>query len=570
MACVEKLPHKECGSSKGLQVYYNEKNENYTGYCHSCSTFIPDPYPGLEKGEKPKVKVKTEEEILLEVQEIRQLPVVSTKYRSIPAKFYASWGVRQSLSEFDGKTPFAIYYGYTKGKKLLGWKTRMLARKQFWSVGATKEADPYGWIQARKRGGKRVYITEGEQDAIALDYILQLYDSKGKFSKRRHAIISLPNGVDSVPRTLRLCKKAGWKDIVLVIDNDGPGKEAIKKAQKLLPDIMMVDMPLNCKDANDAAVAGPESMSVMAQNCLFNIHKPPIKGVIQVSDVIKKAMVPKVMGLSYPHPDLTEMAYGQRFAECVAVGAGVGLGKTLLAHEWSAHNMMVHNMASFMILLEEQNEDSLLNVAGKIDSIPYHVPNVPFDVDKKYATMEALEGKLFLWESDADQYLRFDMDEIINAIRFNVAEFGVKFVYIDNMTRLVDHLEPSEANTFINKYSSELEGLSVQLDIHIDVFSHLNNTGKINHEAGGSVRASQFTGSRGLMRSFPMMIGFERNKHAEEDASKSYINILKNRKYGNEGLIKTQYSPRTGRLLESEWEGKGFLESTGGYKHEKS
>lgn len=573
MVCVVKIhhDHPNCEhegkpDKKNMQVFYNEKYDNYSGYCFSCGHLEKQLY---QEGEKPEVKEKTEEEIYQEIQEVRELPVLARKYREIPAKFYAKWGVREGLSEYDGKTPFAIYYGYVKDGKLTGWKVRMLSKKAFWSVGNTKDSDPFGWMQARKIGGKRLYIVEGEQDAIALDYILTSYDEKSKFKGRKHAIVSLPGGVDTVARTLKMARKVGWKEIVMVLDNDGAGKNALKKAQKLLPDVLTVDMPLNCKDANDAVKAGPESMATLAKNCLFNTHKPPIKGVIKVSDVLQQAMIPKVMGLSYPHEKLTQMAYGQRFGECVAIGAGVGLGKTLLAHEWSAHNMTVHNMPVFMVLLEEQNPDSLLNVAGKIDSIPYHVPNIQFDPDRKYATMEALSDKLYLWESDADQYLRFDMDEIIKAIRFNVEEFGVKFVYIDNMTRLIDHLEPSDANIFINKYASELEGLSVQLDIHIDVFSHLNNTGSINHESGGSVRASQFTGSRGLMRSFPMMMGFERNKHAEENASKSYINILKNRKFGNEGLIKTQYYPHTGKLVENEWEGKGFLESTGGYEKEK-
>jgi len=241
----------------------------------------------------------------------------------------------------------------------------------------------------------------------------------------------------------------------------------------------------------------------------------------------------------------------------MALGAGVGLGKTLIAHEITAHNIIQHDTPSFMVLLEEENVNSLRNVAGKIDSIPYHKPDAEYDMEQYRATAEALQGKLLLWESDADQHLRFDIDEIITAIRFNVAEFGVKFVTVDNMTRLVDHLTSRDANEFINKYASELEALSVQLDIHIDVYSHLNTPKHgVPHEKGGEVMANQFTGSRGLMRSFPVMAGFERNKHADGSmASRSYISIIKNRKYGNEGKIKTQYFPETGRLLQNEWVG---------------
>ena len=213
-----------------------------------------------------------------------------------------------------------------------------------------------------------------------------------------------------------------------------------------------------------------------------------------------------------------------------------------------------------MVLLEEQNHETLWNVCGKIDCIPYHKPEVAKMHWEQYLdTSRGLDGQLFLWESESNIDNRFDIDEIVKAIRFNSLEFGVRFHVIDNMTRLVDHLTSNEANEFINRWSSEIANLATELDIHIDVFSHLNapkEKGAVDHESGGEVRASQFTGSRGIMRSFPLMLGFERNKHAEGGkASNSFISAVKNRKYGGEGRIKTQYQPKTGKLLEFNWEG---------------
>ncbi|MNY28280.1 hypothetical protein D3C86_1622430 [compost metagenome] len=137
-------------------------------------------------------------------------------------------------------------------------------------------------------------------------------------------------------------------------------------------------------------------------------------------------------------------------------------------------------------------------------------------------------------------------------------EYGVRFHVIDNITRLVDHLSSAEANEFINKWSSEIANLASELKIHIDMYSHLNTPkGKDSkdHESGGEVLASQFTGSRGIMRSFPVLMGFERNKHADGDRkSNSFISCIKNRKYGGEGKIKTQYQS-TGRLVSYDWDG---------------
>jgi len=563
MPCVNtprvQCPECETGVLKA-QVFYNEDYDSYSAYCFIHAKLITDPY---SKGERPKVVIKTPEELLADIQEIKELPLAPTAFRGIPASIFRKWGVRQAVSEFDGKTPYAMYFGYTKDSNLVGWKAALMSKKSMWSVGNTKGADPFGWERALKVGGKRIYITEGEYDTIALDYALTLVHAKTKFKDRKYAIISLPGGVDTVARVMKLISEKGlWSEIVLAFDADGPGKGAVKEAQKLNPEVLVAPMPPGCKDANDAIQN--KLIKELVSNCLWNVRKPPIKGVIQVSDVIDRAKELPVMGLSYPHAELTEMVYGQRFGEACAIGAGVGLGKTLLAHEWAAHNMMVHDVPCFAILLEEGNVDTLRNIAGKIDSIPYHKPGQEFDMDQYMSTVESLDRKLYMWQDNGDQHLRFDMEEIMKAIRYNVAEYGTRFIYIDNMTRLVDHLSASDANEFINRYSSEIENLATQLDIHIDVFSHLNAPYRATaHEDGGTVRLYQFTGSKGLMRSFPVMMGFERNKSAETkaDQSKSIINVLKNRKYGGEGLIKTQYYPDTGRLLTNSWMDGDFLES---------
>ena len=550
-------PECEEGKKKA-QVFYNEEYDSYSAYCFVHSKLIKNPY-GSEK--PPAPKVKSPEDIAGEIREIKELPVLDFKFRDIPAAVYRSWGVRLAKSEEDGKTPFAVYYPYTFETKLIGWKARNIVRKAFWAVGSTKGADPFGWNKAMKAGGRKIYITEGEQDAIALDYALTLVQSKTKFKGTKNAIISLPSGVDSVARTLKLVGEQNWKEVVLVFDTDEAGQEAVKAAQKINRDVLVGTMPFGCKDANEAVSKG--LIKELFQGVYWDAKKPPIKGVVQVSDIIGKVTEKPVMGLSYPMADLTKMTYGQNMGEVVGIGAGVSLGKTLLMHEFGAHNIIVHDAPIFVVALEESNQDTLRNIAGKIDSTPYHRPDAVYDMDKFMSTANSLQGKLLMWGSDEDQGMRFDIEEIIKAIRFNVAEYGVRFVDIDNMTCLIDHLSPAEGNEFINKYSSELAGLAAQLEINIKVFSHLNKPYKgQDHESGGKALLSQFTGSRGMMRAFPSMLAFERNKHAKGlDSSKSAVVGLKFRKYGGERAVKTRYIPETGRLIEDLWSGDNILET---------
>ena len=117
---------------------------------------------------------------------------------------------------------------------------------------------------------------------------------------------------------------------------------------------------------------------------------------------------------------------------------------------------------------------------------------------------------------------------------------------------MVSHLTPSEINTEIARLSSELSGMCQELNFTCFVFSHLNPpSGGKSHEEGSPVKEVQFTGSRALMRYAQIILGFERNKHADGDLKNiSRIRLLKDRNYGNTGCISCKYDIDTGKLDE--------------------
>ncbi|MFW3388124.1 UNVERIFIED_CONTAM: hypothetical protein RF648_19230, partial [Kocuria sp. CPCC 205274] len=129
---------------------------------------------------------------------------------------------------------------------------------------------------------------------------------------------------------------------------------------------------------------------------------------------------------------------------------------------------------------------------------------------------------------------------------------GVKVIFLDNVTCLVSHLTATEINSEISTIGSELAAMCNELGFTCFVFSHLNppKTGA-PHEEGGAVQEAQFTGSRALMRFSQLMLGFERNKQAEDlNKNLSQIRLLKDRNFGQSGTIGTEYNPVTGRLTE--------------------
>ena len=504
MATVTRIKHEvpHCTSEKGMQVFYDDAKNLFTGYCFSCASrgleaYVKDPY----NGGKPSVTIKrkTEDEVNEEIQEVRNLKSPTFEHRNIDPAYFAKAGIKLAYSEYDGKTPFTFNFPYTFEGKLIGYKAIMIDKKAMWSIGDIKGADLFNWEIAKKQNVKRLYVTEGEWDCRALEQMLEAHAKKRGSTYNKFSVVSLPHGVGSAVTTLGRMRKEIEKfftEVVLAFDNDEAGKKA-----------------------------------------------------------------PPQPGLTYPWEPLTAMNCTQRMGEATCTGAGIGVGKTALSHMKAAHNIKVHGEKVFSVLLEERNVTTLQNVAGKIDGRLYHVPSEHTTHREQYLeTAYGLEGSLFLWESEGQAANhRFDIEEIVKAIRYNAMEYGVRFVEIDNITRLVDHLTTGEANEFINKWSSEIANLAAELDIHIGVYSHLNTPkgrDAVDHENGGEVLASQFTGSRGIMRSFPLLMSFERNKTAPDGrAANSYIGCIKNRLYGGESKFKTRYDSSTGLILPFEWEG---------------
>lgn len=257
-ACVEKLPCPDCGSSDSRQAYLNVNPaldlEWYTSFCHGqCWEQKGNPY---EDGVGPKVHVKTEAERLAEASELLSCPLFkpSSGYRSIPGDNFAQWGVRLLLSEFDGKTPYAVGFPYSDYGELVGWKCRPLRSKDFFSFGyMAGGVDPFGMKRAMKLGGDTLWIVEGEFDAIALEHCMRLVGDK-----TRYPVISLTHGGGTMGNDLLYIEDriGKFKNIVIVVDDDEVGRKAEETALSMRDNTYIVAKPEGCKDANDALESG--------------------------------------------------------------------------------------------------------------------------------------------------------------------------------------------------------------------------------------------------------------------------------------------------------------------------
>lgn len=531
-----------------LQHWENDQGESWV-FCPRCSHYeiLTEANRASYESVRKEVREVSDEELAVILADVQECPFQPLTSRGITREVAERFGVRVGLSETDGSTQMTHFYPKTKAGLITGYKVRVLAKKFFYAIGRGRGCDFFGIEQAQAKDvfNHTLYVFEDELSAMSGFQTLRQFTKKD-FAHFAPACVSLPDGTASAGRVFAQNREfvESFKEIVVCMDNDEEGNKAARIIQQLHPATKVTKLPM--KDANDMVMAGRERELYDALRFKAKVESPD--HAVNIADCIEAALKKPEWGLSWPWEGMTRMTYGLRHGEIVAIGAGTSLGKSLLAHELAAHLVTVERQKVGMFMLEETVGNTVKNVCGKLDLVPYHRPDVEFDQDRLRETAMSLNNKIFLWQNFGQN----DWENIKQCIRYWVVTEGCKFIVLDNLTCMVSHLTPSEINTEIAKISSELAGMCQELDFTCFVFSHLNApSGGKSHEEGGEVKEVQFTGSRALMRYAQLIIGFERNKHAEGDQKNiSKIRLLKDRNYGNTGWITTKYDVDTGKLSE--------------------
>jgi len=538
-------PSPKCGSSDAFQIYIQDDG-TFDGYCFSCNHYTNDPYDN----KKENMEVVQAQEIDNDEKlsrNIESLPSRASPTRGHTSDTTAYFGVKTELSPTDGTTVTAHYYPVFKGDKQSGWKVRKFP-KEFYHYGDARGCELFGQQRAKTTGAKRLFITEGEEDAMALHQALVDNARGTKWDYLKPAVVSLPHGASSAVRDLsnNIDFIKGFQEVVLVFDMDEPGRAAVKEALKLLPTALVAE--LEEKDANEMVLKG--KASALCKAVLFNSRRVKPASIVSVDDVYDRAIAMPTMGLSWPWDSLTKLTYGIHRGKLYGLGAGVGIGKTDWAKELQNHLVNVHKMPVGVFMLEEPVGRTLKGIAGKFYGKQFHKPDGNFTQEELKQAIDGLKGKVWMY----DHFGTKDWSDIKSAIRYMVVAEGVKDIFLDHMTALVAHVSASEANDLLNTILSEVSGMANELDFSFYYLNHLNppQNGP-PHERGGHVHESQFTGSRAQMKWSHYLFGIERNKDPElpeEERNTSQFILLKDREFGQVGKFDIYYDPIKGTYLE--------------------
>jgi len=311
---VERLPHS-CGTTRGLQVF-REDDGRYTGYCFSCHTHVKDPYSDKDASyTPPEPQRKSPEQIQKEVEFIKKLPIEGLPDLKIKKHVMQHFGVRLGYDQETASVVQSHYYPYTAQGKVQAFQARTVPDKRFFFIGDVQECDPFGWDQAVQAGGFKLFITEGQKDALAL---FQVLSERGK-SDRPPAVISLHHGTKTVDKLSKYTKDFDrWKQVVYCGDQDEAGKAAAQAFCKMYPKAVVANFSL--KDAHDMLMEGREQE--LFNSCVWEAKRPLSDKLVRSSDVWDDAMKRPEDGLSWPWPGLTTLTRGIRRGEGYYFGAG--------------------------------------------------------------------------------------------------------------------------------------------------------------------------------------------------------------------------------------------------------
>lgn len=515
---------------------------------------------------------KTEAEIKAEIAEISGYQCIDLPSKKLRAEYLDEFGIKIGVSEVDGKTPEVVYYPYRKNGKLTGYKVKLLPKdgrdKTIWSIGETKDVEPFGWQEAVARGAKKLLIVEGEDDAVAARSLIQRH-TKEEWKEHTPAVISLPHGAGNAGETLSKWKKQidqHWSDVILCFDMDKAGQEAIEKALLVLPDAVVADIP--CKDLNECIIQGHQKAAFNA--ITFNAQKRKNSRLVFGDDLHIEAKEQARYGeLTWPWEHLNETTRGIRLGETIYIGAGVKMGKSEFLNGIAAHFIQEHGIKVFMAKPEEANKKTYKLIAGKIVGKRFHDPKVEFDEKAYDEAGKIMAGKLAM--VNLYQHLGWNSlrDDIIAA-----AHWGAKAVFIDPITNLTNGMPAGDANVELQRIAEDLAAMALDLNIVVFIFCHLKapegniakekrekfyrdgkyiGLGNCPHEFGGDILSNQFAGSRAMMRSCHMMLGIEGNKDEvlpEETRNIRDLVLLEDREFGEVGRFSTYWNKNTTKFTE--------------------
>ena len=419
---------------------------------------------------------------------------------------------------------------------------------------AIKDVKDVFGLEHFKNGGRRLVITEGEEDALSVATA-----SMWKYNKI-YPVCSM-GGVDQIKfivKNRETIRK--FDEVILWFDNDAQGQTAIKEAARAIGVDKVKVVVSNEKDANDTVKNAKELNDGFKAvwNYIWDATEYTPAGIVKGEDTWEKVtefdnmtFVPWAPFLG----QLNKLTYGRAFGTITMLAAGTSVGKSTWLREDIYHIIQTTDHKVGACFLEEDVGETVTGILGLHLNKRLGIPDHGVSNEEKRQAWEetvGLPGRTMF----VDHQGSVSDGSLVEKIE-HLAVNGCKLIYLDHITIAVSETEDGNINQAIDKFMSDLLKVVKRHNVWIGVVSHLRKVrqGEESFETGAPITEDDLKGSGSLKQVSFQTIALSRNKLAEnpEVRHRTKIYLLKDRKTGNTGLAGAcTYDRVTGRMLEVE------------------
>lgn len=524
-------PCPMCSSSDAYATY-----DDGVGHCFSCGKSKKETEMNENIVTTSVVSFSTSIE---DIKGYRSYPLSS---RGISQEVVDHFGVKMSVNSMG--FPESHFYPFTKGGQVVSYRERNLP-KTFRAHGDTKNLELFGQ-STPGLGRKRIIITEGELDALAVAE--SMMQNSGKIWGSIVSIASASN-LNS------LLEQREWvnqfKEIVLCFDQDASGQAAIDKAAKMFDAGKVFIASLPEKDPCD--VLTKHSAAVL-DKCLYNARVWSPAGIVfgeQVWERFKERQ--NVESVPYPQclEGLNNKLKGLRQGEITLFTSGTGSGKSTVIKEIILDLLDKTDDKVGLISLEESVGDTaekFISMALKrsvMDPPPASEQELKAGFDKVFG-----DEKLILLDHQGS----VGDSSLIDKIEY-MALMGCKYLVLDHITIAVSEgSEGLSGNEAVDKIMSDLLKVVKKHNVWLGLISHLRKSQNKSFEEGNLASIDDIKGSGSIKQISFDIIAFARNLIAEDETERNTIKfrVLKSRFTGQTGDAGAAfYNKQTTRLSSS-------------------
>lgn len=565
-------PHPDCDSSDAYQVW--EKDGYKDAHCFRCSYHVPRlpkglsaPYnaligddSGQRYSEEPRALMRPSKAATsafstgapnLPIEDGLAHPVREIKLRCISYSTAEHFGVRVGVSTTDGETPIYYLFPRYRNGSLVGWKTKS-PDKQF-SISGGNDVDLFGQWCA-KPSGKKIWITEGEIDALS---VYQVLKENSTLQGWEPPVVSIPDGCQSATKALARAAELleGYEEIVIVFDNDEAGRLARDEACKVFAGkVSYVDLPF--KDPNEMLVLG-KGVELKWQ-CLTHSKKYQPDGVVNARDLwARYKTVEDAHFYPWPSsmPELQRKTLGIQLGTVITITSGTGSGKSQFLREVLFHLFLHTNEKIAGMFLEEDAGETIGSLISLDLNKRINLPNVSVPEEVEKASFDKLfsSGRISLY----DFFGGMDDSTLLSKLRY-FAVTGHKFIFLDHLSIVISEFATEgDERKKIDVLMSKLAKFAKEFKVTIFNVVHLKKAefGSASFELGTVPTLDDLRGSASLKHLSWVVLALSRNQQHEDEecANTTELNVLKCRLTGDTGTSGyLKFDRGTGRMLETE------------------